>query len=409
MYPSKKTVLSNGVRVITERHPGTPAVQVGFWLLSGTRDEPAGRAGVSHFLEHLVFKGTKKRNAYQIALSLEAVGGELNAFTTKEYTCFHTASLSEHLDLAVDVLADLVFDAELPAEEFQREKQVVLQEIRMAKEDYDEHIYDIFLREHFPRSALGTPILGTERSIEGMKRSDVSVYLKERYFSGNLIVTAAGGVEHDDFVRKLEDRLRRVRKTGKKASRVRPKSRTFSSEISCPSEQTHILMGFPTSSFKDSDRYESYFVSTLLGGGMTSKLYQVLREKTGLVYSVFSYLYTFSDSAVSFLYLATEKSSAAKAKDLVFKELEKLRKSGITKKDLELYRTQMRGHLLLSSDDLESRMLNLAHNEMIFGRQRSNEEIVFEIDRISRDSVEAYIEKHLHLDRVSHVVMGDLS
>ena len=408
MVESKKTILSNGVRLLSERHPTVPAVHLGFWFMTGTRDEPTGQQGISHLLEHFVFKGTKKRNSYEIALSLEAVGGELNAFTTKEYTCYHTVSLAEHLDLSIDVLADLVFGATLPIGEFEKEKKVVIQEISMAREDYSEHIYDVFMKNCFRSNAMGTPILGNKKSITALARKDVRAYMQGRYNTENLVITVVGALDHKKLVQKFEKRLKAAPRQGVNVVRESPQFTTFQKRITCPSEQTHVLMGFPTASLKDPDRYESYFVSTLLGGGMTSRLYQKLRERYGLAYSVYAYLYTFLDSALSYYYVATEKKNATRSMEMVVKELKSLRKNGLQKSDLELYRTQMRGHLLLASDDLENRMMNLAYNEMIFGRQRTIAEIVKEIDQISLGSLHAYIERYVDPDRISSVTMGDL-
>lgn len=408
MIQPEKTVLSNGVRLISEYHENASAVHVGFWFLTGSRDEDLKNSGVSHFLEHLVFKGTKKRSPYEIALALESVGGDLNAFTTKEYTCYQTLSLKDHAELSLDVLSDLVLNPSIPVKEFDREKKVVQQEISMSKEEYSEYIFDVFLEKSFPRKAIGQPILGTEESVRETTRKDVLSYHKERYFSGNMIVTVVGAISHKELIQSLEKKLTKIPKQGTKVRRRKPTAKNFREVVQCPSEQVHVLLGMPTSSYKDDDRYESYFISTLLGGGMTSKLYQSLREKQGLAYSVYSYLYTFVDTALSMVYFATDKPDWEKAIELTMKHFRQLRTKGVSRKDLELYKTQMRGNLLLSLDDLENRMSTLAHNEMIFGRQRSVEEIIADIDEISQDSVMAYIEKYVAEENLSWIVMGDL-
>lgn len=408
MIKSQKTLLDNGVRVITENHPDSSAVHVGFWLLTGSRDEKADLAGISHFLEHLVFKGTKTRSAYDIVYAMESVGGDLNAFTTKEYTCFHTLSLKEHLPLAVDILADISFSSNFPKDQVEIEKGVVLQEISMSKEEYSEYIYDVYFEKCFSKKSIGQPILGSEKSVSKMKTKDIKNYHKSRYHAENLVVTVVGPVEHEKIVKELEKKLKKIPKTGEIVKRRKPKPKIISEVIECPSEQVHALLAFETSSYKDKDRFESYFLSTLLGGGMTSKLYQSLREKKGCAYTAYSYLYTFVDTALSCIYFATDIKKLDAALDETYKIIDDLIKKGISRKDLELYKTQMKGNLLLGNDDLESRMTNLAHNEMVFGKQRTLEQVISEIEAVSRDSVHAYIEKYLSRDKIGRVLMGQI-
>ena len=407
MTLSQKSQLPNGIRVITENHPKSSAVHIGFWVQTGSRDETQELAGISHLVEHLVFKGTKKRSAYEIAFALESVGGDLNAFTTKEYTCYQTLSLKEHLHLSLDVLADLVFSPTFPVKEFKKEKDVVLQEISMSKEEYSEYIYDLYLESCFPKKSIGHPILGNEKSVSETTRQDLIRYHKERYCAENTIITVVGPVDHNEIVDKLSGLLKRVPQRKNKIVRRKPKLKKIESQVNCPSEQAHGLMVFETASYKNPMRYESYFVSTLLGGGMTSRLYQTVREKNGLAYSVYSYLYTFIDTALSCVYFATDMNKMEKAKDLVLREMHKLKSKGISKKDLNLYRTQMKGNLLLGIDDLDGRMTTLAHNEMVFGRQRSLQEVIDDIESVSIDSVAAYLEKYLNLDNVGFMALGD--
>ncbi len=295
MVRFKKTTLKNGIRVVTEMHSESRAASLGIWVGTGTRDEAPGDEGISHFLEHLVFKGTETRSAFQIAKSLEALGGELNAYTTREYTCYHALVLKDHWQQALDVLSDLVSNMKMNRSDFALEKSVILQEITMGDDALEELIYDEYLSKCLPKHPLGRSILGTEASVEAMTQKQIQTYYKERYSGSNLIVSASGNIDHEEFVKRVEDVLGHKPKKRLKLRRTRPKHRAFRSVVEKPVEQLHILMGLPCATFKDKDRFEAFMVNALLGGGMTSRLYQSVREKKGLVYSIYSSLNTFDD------------------------------------------------------------------------------------------------------------------
>lgn len=403
-----KTRLPNGIRVVTETHPRNRAASVGIWVNTGTRDEKSKEAGVSHFVEHLVFKRTKSRNAFQIAREMEAVGGDLNAFTSREYTCFTTHSLKEHLNLSIDVLSDLACRATFVKDEYDREKQVILQEIHMAEDQLEDFVYDLYFEEVFKGSSLGLPILGTEKSLLEMKRADVLDYYKCRYVSENLIVSVTGAVDHNAVVDLVEKHLRPFPSRGVSSHppRKKPKFKPFRKVITKPSEQVHILVGLPASSFSDELRFEAYVVNTLLGGGMTSKLYQSVREDRGLVYSIYSSLTSFTDCGLKTIYAGTEAKNVQKVLSLIIQELVRLKKSGISKKDLELFKTQVTGQILLGADDIENRMNSLGVNEMVFEKYRSVDDVMADVAKVSLESVNRYIEKYLDLEQLGILLLG---
>lgn len=404
----QKSTLENGVRVLTESYPQSKAVALGIWVLTGTRDEAKGQGGISHFLEHMVFKGTRKRSGLEIAMSIESVGGELNAYTTKEYTCYHTVTLKEHLSLAADVLVDLVCASSFPKSEFDREKKVVLQEIAMSHEEYSESIYDCYLKAAFGGHPTGRPILGDEESLLNITRQDLVKYYHDRHFGKNIIVSAAGALDHQELVGLLEKGIGRLKERGYKPRRTKAKARPIREIFRRPSEQIHLLVGLPTVSYKNPYRHEAYFLNTLLGGGMTSKLYQTIREKKGLAYSVYSYSYAFIDFAMNFYYAGTDQKNFRKALEATLKELRKLKERGVSRKDFKLYKTQMKGELLLAGDDLESRMTSMAHGEMIFKKYRPLNKVVEEIEAITVDSVNACLQKEFDLKKLGIAVMGDI-
>ncbi|MNJ98528.1 putative zinc protease AlbF [compost metagenome] len=402
----KKSDLNNGIRVVSELHPGSRAVSIGVWVLTGTRDENLEVAGISHFLEHLVFKGTKTRSAYQIAKSLEALGGDLNAYTTREYTCYHAMVLKDHWQQALDVLSDIVSNMHLVKKEFDLEKGVILQEIAMSEDNHEDIIYDIFFDQVYGKHPLGRPILGTPVSVAKMKQNQIMDYYKKSYTGKNIIVSAAGCIEHDEFLEAVNKKLGKKKKSSLKVARRAPRWQVRRHVVEKQAEQVHMVMGFPTPSFRDSYRFEAYIVNTLLGGGMTSKLYQSVREKRGLVYSIHSALNTQIDSGMVLIYAGTEAKNIKKVGDLVVHELGKIKKQGVSKADVEMFKTQVTGSILLGSDDIENRMTSIAVNEMVFGKYRSVESVIEEINKVTVDSVNEYIRDHMDLSKLSGVLLG---
>lgn len=402
----KKTELSNGIRVVSELHPGSRAVSISIWVLTGTRDETPDVAGISHLLEHLVFKGTKTRSAYQIAKSLEALGGDLNAYTTREYTCYHALVLKDHWEKALDVLSDLISNMHLNQKEFGLEKGVILQEIAMSEDSHEEMIYDVFYEQVYGAHPLGRPILGTPKSIALMKQSQVMDYYKKTYSGKNIIISAAGCLDHEELMAGIEKRLGSKKKTSLRTTRKAPRWLKRRHVVEKQAEQVHMLLGFPTASFQDKYRFEAVITNTLLGGGMTSKLYQSVREKKGLVYTIHSSLNTHIDSGMLTIYAGTEAKNARRVGDLISKEFAKIRKQGVNKHDVEMFKTQVIGSILLGSDDIENRMTSLAVNEMVFGHYRSVESVIDEIKAVTVDSVNHYIRHELDLDKSSGVLLG---
>lgn len=442
----ERTVLDNGLTVVTEAHPMNRAVSCGLWVERGTRHEQPNEAGLAHFVEHLVFKRTKKRSAYKISRDMEAVGGDLNAYTSRENTAFVTHSLCEHVGLSLDILGDLVCQPLFNESDVEKEKQVVLQEIRMAEDQLEDSIFDKYFELFYPTSALGKPILGSVASIEEMSRRTVVDFHRRQYTAENMIVSVAGNVRHDEVVDLVHKFVKppRVRHQGAgarpataakarssaaaaRAPKPKPKPGPNSPEVlsdsillSPPeparfrdvirrsSEQVHILIGYPSINFRDPHRFEAMVANTLLGGGMTSRLYQQVREERGLVYSIFSQLTTFADVGMELIYAGTEPKNAPEVIEIVLKELRRLKKNGIRKADLDLFKTQVKGSILLGADDIENRMNSLAVNEMMFGRYRSVDEVVRDVEKVTLDSVHHYIESKFIPEDPSMLLMGSL-
>jgi predicted Zn-dependent peptidase len=399
----KKSVLSNGVRVVTEHHPYSKSVAIGIWVLTGTRDEPETDVGISHFLEHLVFKGTKTRSAYQLAKSL---GGDLNAYTTREYTNYHCTVLKEDWKIGLEVLSDLVCNMSLKKKDFELEKKVILQEIAMSDDSDEEIIYDRFYEEVYKGHPLSRQILGQSQTIKKMTQKKVIDFYKTYYQGKNLIVSAAGPVDHDQLVIASQKLFKTRKHFNLKDNRQSPKWKIARKVFEKEMEQAHVLMGFPATSFPDKYRFEAFLVNSLLGGGMTSRLYQSIREKQGLAYSVFSSLNTNVDSGNLTIYAGTDVSKVKKVVHIIADELLKLKTEGFKPSDISLFKKQVRGQLVMGSEDTENRMSSLGVNEMIFGEYRSVEHVLKCIDQVSMESIKAYMKNHFDLSKVSVVLMG---
>lgn len=406
MNEFKKSVLPNGVRIVTEQHPHSRSVSIGVWVLTGTRDEAPEDVGLSHFLEHLVFKGTKTRNAYQIAKSLESIGGDLNAYTTREYTNYHCLVLKEDWKTGLEVLADLVCNMKLSKKDFELEKKVILQEIAMSDDTPEELIYDYFYEGVYRNHPLGRQILGKSETIEKMTQKKVFEFYRHFYQGENLIISAAGPVDHDQLVIQCQKFFRGRKKFIPAATRRAPRWKLHRKIYERDMEQAHILVGLPAASFHDKARFEAFILNSLLGGGMTSRLYQAIREKQGLAYTVFSSLNTNVDSGNISVYAGTDSKNVKKVIQIIADEFRKLKRQGLRESDLNLFKTQVRGQLLMGSDEIESRMSSLGVNEMIFGAYRPVTDIIAEIDRVSEKSMNDYIKNQLDLKKMSAVLMG---
>lgn len=402
----KKTVLKNGIRILTESHKSTRCVVVGFWLDRGTRDEAAEYVGVSHLIEHLVFKGTKKFSALQIAQKIEAVGGEINAFTAKEHTCFHATTLKEDLELSIQILSQLFNEAVFDPTEFEKEKNVVLQELYMSRDDIEDSVFDDYFAKAFPKDSIGWPILGTEESLKNITVQDVLSWYKKNYLAGNLIVSVAGNVHHEKVVKLVEKYLGKMPAAKQEVVRSSKGLQRLSDAKKRESEQVHIVLGTPSLPYGSPRRFEAFMVNACLGGGMTSRLYQKIREDKGWAYSIFSMLNTYTDFGLQIFYAATDKKLYQKLVEELLKEIRTFHTEKIKQKELDFYRRQVEGQLLIASEDVESRMISLATNEMVFGKYRSVDSVIREMESVKLKHVNNYIDEFLDLKTMSLYLMG---
>ena len=415
MSAIRRTVLSNGIKVITERMASSLSSSVGVWVRTGSRDEPERLGGISHFIEHMLFKGTGKRTPLDIAREIESVGGALNAFTGREQTCFYAKVLCGDLPLAIDLLSDIVINSRFDAKELDRERLVIMQEIKMVDDTPDDLVHDLFFDRFWSANAVGRPILGDLGSVGGFKRDDVVGYYEERYRPGSIIITAAGGVNHSEVVQLLEKKFVKSR-FGKKKSRAVEGGKVSVKEeapVSTPSttvlkrdlEQVHLCLGVPSFAQCDPKRYSVYLLSTILGGGMSSRLFQEVREKRGLAYSVYSYLTLLRDAGSLVVYAGTSKKDFGKVVRLVMGEFRKLR-TGVARRELKSAKEQLKGGILMGLESSDSRMTKLARDEIYFGRSIALKEVIASIEGVKGSHMEETAVELLSPKNVTMTVVG---
>lgn len=382
-----KTTLRNGLRVLSERIPSVRSISIGVWVDVGSRNEALDENGLSHFVEHLVFKGTKSRNARQVAQALESIGGTINAFTTRENTCFTARVLDEHLAEALDVLADITCHATLTQTNMDRERQVICEEIKESLDNPADHIHDLFSSAFWGDHPLGRPIMGPEATIQKVTRPRLKQYMRRHYRTGSIVVAASGSVSHrrlHDLVRKSFDFETGVAEQPLQADRS--KSKRFQL-VENDASQTQFCVGWPGVGYTDRHKLTAVLMATYLGGGMSSVLFQKIREQRGLAYSVFAFHDFYRDSGIFGVYLGTDKLHLGEAFEVITKEAQRMKQRKISAKDLHQVKEQMKGHLTLGMESTSARMHRLGRQELILGTVESLDQTIKAIDRITATDV----------------------
>lgn len=385
----RKLVLDNGVRVVAERMPATRSVAIGVWVNVGSRDEHPGQEGVSHFLEHMFFKGTESRSAAQISRETDALGGEMNAFTTRESTAFYVKVVDEQVQPALALLADLFHHSQFAARELEKEKQVVLEEIRMVQDDPEDFLQDLHVQHQLPRHPLGRPILGEPASVQRFRRRDLFAYVGSHYVPSRIVVSVAGNFDWKALVPGLDKHFGRFERPGDGLAPRWPASVGGGLLVrKKPLEQAHLCLGMQGIPMDHKDRFAAYALNTALGGGVSSRLFQEVRERRGLAYSIYSYLSSYSDTGTLTIYAATRPREAARVLELACRQLRHLGARGLTRMELDRAKNQMKTGLMLSLESTHSRMSKLAKDELHQGRYFSLKEMLDAIDRVRPEQVQ---------------------
>jgi predicted Zn-dependent peptidase len=380
----QKREMKNGLIVATEVMPHLRSASLGVWVKSGSRSENAANSGISHFIEHLLFKGTRRRSAAKIAQEIDSVGGQLNAFTEKEYVGFYAKVLDEHLPLAFDLLSDIVLNPIFPADEIKRERNVIFEEINMVEDSPQELILDLYTENFWKGHALGMPISGTKKSVAGISRRDVRNHFKKNYTASNTVIAVAGNIRRKE-VHKLAERYFSALEPGNSADPGAPPDICAGRYVRRKAhlEQTHLCLGTVSPPIASDEQYCAHLLSSVLGGGMSSRLFQNVREKRGLVYSIFSMLNLYRDAGSLIVYAGTASDKALKVIDLTVQEFRRLREQLIPSQELRRAKENIKGSVMLSLESSSSRMTNLAQQLIYYDRFKTLEEVLGAVERVS--------------------------
>lgn len=385
----QKTILPNGLRVVTEHIPHIRSVSVGVWVDVGSRDETETTNGITHFIEHMVFKGTTRRSMQEISRSIESVGGYMNAFTSKEHTCFYARVLDNHTRLAMDVLSDLAVNAVFPEKELEKEKGVVIEELRNAEDDPDDIIHDYLEKALYGRHPMGFPVIGTEENLRSFRKADLLDHRRRYYVPSRMVVTAAGNVRHEEIVELTERLFEGASAKLSEARRRKPNGRRPEQvEVEKPIQQAHLALGTTTFSIKSKQRYPLLVLNTLLGDGMSSRLFQNIRERYGFAYSVYSFASLLSDTGSFGIYVGTDKAHVGACEELVLKELDKLKSRPVSHAELRRTKEQLKGSMMLSLENIPSRMMRLGTSELYFQEYSPLDTIIQEIDSVTAEDLQ---------------------
>lgn len=383
----KKSVLNNGIRVISEMMPHSHSVSIGIWITNGSRNDKRDIKGASHFIEHLLFKGTKTRNALDIAREIDSVGGVLNAFTCREYVCYYSKVLNEALPKAVNLLADIFLNSLFDPTDIEKERKVVFQEIWMLKDNPDSYIHDLFCQNLWKTHPLGMSIIGTEETVGRISRDILLDFRKKRFCAEDIIIAVAGNVDQKELMTLLENLFAEVTPGAYPKNELAPAYLKQVNLTNKDLEQVHLCLGTKALPQNSPKRYVGYIVNTILGGGISSRLFQEIREKRGLAYSVYSYILSHSDAGTFVVYAGTKKEQLFEVIDLILQLMKKMKTDPVTSAEMLFAIDHLKGNLLLSLESSDNRMTKLAKNEIYFGRQVSIPEIIVGLERVTPNDV----------------------
>jgi predicted Zn-dependent peptidase len=406
----RREVLPNGLTIITEEMQHIRSASIGIWIKTGSRDEDLQWNGISHFIEHMVFKGTKHRSAEAIARQVDSIGGNMDAFTAKECICFSVKVLDEHMPIAMDVLGDLVLNPVFDAGDIGRERGVILEEIKMDEDSPDYLVHEIFTQNFWKDHALGKPILGTKDTVKRFERDPVLDFHKQRFAPGNLIVSAAGNLKHAQFVELAAKHFGHMKpmKNGFHSPKPKTAPRIIMRNKKAL-EQVQICVGVPSHPIAHERRHASYILNTLLGGGMSSRLFQNIRERQGLAYAIYSDLNPYRDTGCLSVYAGTSRESAAKVVNSIVAEFKKLKADEIPAEELRRSKDQLKGSMMLSLESSTARMSSLARQEMYFDHFYTMDELIEKIESVTVEELKELANEFFRPESIAVTVLGNLN
>lgn len=402
----EKTSLENGVRILTKKMPNVRSICMGVWVNVGARDEDPAESGLSHFIEHMIFKGTERRSGYQIAKEFDAIGGHTNAFTGMENTCYHAKVMDTHLETMVDILSDIFLNSVFDAKEVEKERPVIFQEIGMVEDSPDEYIHLLSGQSYWGDNPLGRSILGTPENISGFDAETIERFFRRFYQPEQIIISAAGNIDHGMFVDIIRNTFESIPRGNGFPERETPIGQSRMDIQFRELEQVHFCLSLKGLSQTDPRRYAASLMTTILGGNMSSRLFQKIREDRGMAYSVYSFVSSYVDTGMLGVYAGVDANRALEAVDIVLKEIRALKADPVTRTELENAKEFTKGNLMLSAESNESQMLRLTQNEMLFGKYVPVEDVVAKIDRVTQEDIVALAEYLFQTDQVTLTMLG---
>jgi len=409
---SQKTCLHNGIRILTKEMNNVRSVCMGIWVNVGARDETHAEGGLSHFIEHMIFKGTKKRTGFQIAKEFDAIGGHTNAFTSMENTCYHGKIMDTHLETMVDILSDIFLNSVFDHQEIEKERSVILQEIGMVEDSPDEYVHLLLGKSYWGEHPLGRSILGAPENVLGFDNENLMDFFHRFYQPESIIISAAGNLSHEPFVemiRKSFESISLQQKNGFPDRQPPPTIGTSSTDIQFRElEQVHFCLGLKGVSLTDPRRYAASLLTIILGGNMSSRLFQQIREKRGLAYSIYSFVSSYVDSGMFGIYGAVKPDRVIEATDLVLNEIKTLKKQLVTTTELQNAKEYTKGNLMLAAESNEHQMFRLAQNETLYGKYIPLQDIVDQIDRVTKKDIANLADQLFQTGQMSLTLLGPI-
>jgi len=405
----RKDTLTNGIRVVSETLPKTRSLSIGVWVKVGSRHEPKEIGGVSHFIEHMFFKGTQKRSARDIATEVDSLGGEMNAFTSQETTTYYIKVLDEHLPEAVDILSDILLGSRFDPADMEKERKVILEEIKGVEDTPDDYIHEMFTATVWPDNSLGRPILGTKETIRSLQHADIVKHIEDYYCPREIVISVAGNFEHDRLIDLLNNAFGRLSRTGVPKQDVAPVFHKAVAVRKKQLEQVQVCLGCKGLPYVHEDRFVVMALNTILGNSMSSRLFQEVREQNALAYSIYSYVTAYRDAGLLTVYAGTDPANTIQAIQLIGKELRKIRDEGITPAEETRVKDQIKGNLVLSLETSNSHMGRIARQEIYFGKYLSVDDIIKSVDKVTAEQVQRLARQLFTRENLSLSILGPLS
>ncbi len=401
----KKEHLSNGIPVVMEQLKNMRSVALGIWVKVGSRDEGLDKNGISHFLEHMFFKGTIKRTAKDIAVEIDSLGGELNAFTSKESTTFYVKVLDEYIEKGIELLSDIFLHSTFPQEDVEKEKGIIKEEIKLVEDTPDDYIHDLFNQTIWGNKGIGQPVLGRRETVKSFTREDLISHIRKYYGTKDVVISCAGNFDHESIISMLNKSLGSLRRGSEPekgpTAHFQSKVEVFHKELS----EAHVCLGVEGIPQTSEDRYSLFVLNTIFGAGVSSRLFQEIREKRGLAYSIYSFVSSYYDTGIWGVYAGVSRKRVGEVAELIIKEMHDL-KSTLTEVELQRSKNQLKGNIILGLESTSSRMTNIARQEIYHGRYYSPKEIMKEVDSITLGHIQTLAEKLIKQEGISLTVYG---